>query len=338
MKRKYRIAIFLAIVMVSLLIYETFLSPNYFEGDRFIIVSRGETFENVTDSLISAGIITNRFYFKAAGRILGWTTKMQIGKYRFKSGVSNFEILDIMHGGKTIETITVTIPEGYRTTTIAKICEEKVGVDSARFMSFVNDSSFARKLEVEAGNLNGYLMPKTYEFYWQTDEERILKTLVREFWNNVDSSMLAQAKRRGKNIHEIVTLASIIELETAVDTERAIIAGVYYNRLKRNMRLQADPTVQYALGGEPRRLLFSDLKVQSPYNTYVNYGLPPGPINNPGLASIKAALFPAQHRYLYFVATGEGGHRFSSSFNEHGRAKQKYIRTREQQRKLQEPQ
>ncbi len=336
MKRKYRIALFLGFIVLSLFVYEVFLSPHYFEGDRFIIVSKGETFEDVTDSLISAGIITNRFYFEAAGRILAWTTRMQVGKFRFKSGVSNFKILDILRGGKTIETISVAIPEGMRTTTVAKICADELGIDPVRFMKFVNDSAFARKLSVEAGNLNGYLMPKTYEFYWQTDEEEILKTLVTEFWSDVDSGMLAQAKRRGKKIHEIVTLASIIELETAIDTERAIIAGVYYNRLQRRMRLQADPTVQYALGGERRRLRFSDLKIKSPYNTYVNYGLPPGPINNPGLASIMAALYPTRHRYLYFVATGEGGHRFSFNFIEHGKAKQKYLRTREERKEGQE--
>lgn len=335
MKRSSRIAIFLGFVLVTLFVYEVFLSPHYFEGDRFVIVSKGESFESITDSLLSAGIIANRFYFEAAGRILAWTTRMQVGKFRFKSGVSNFKILDILRGGKTIETISVSLPEGLRTTTVARICEDRLGIDSVRFMKFVNDSSFARSLGVEAGNLNGYLMPKTYEFYWQTDEEVILKTLVTEFWESVDSNMLAQAKRRGKKLHEVVTLASIIELETAIDSERAIIAGVYYNRLQRGMRLQADPTVQYALGGERRRLRFSDLKVQSPYNTYVNYGLPPGPINNPGLSSIAAAINPMRHRYLYFVATGEGGHRFSLTFLEHGKAKQKYIRTRDQRKEEQ---
>jgi peptidoglycan lytic transglycosylase G len=330
MKRGYRIALFFGFVLVTLFAYEIFLSPHYFNGDRFIIVSKGESFENVTDSLLNAGIITNRFYFSAAGRILAWTTKMQVGKFRFKSGVSNFEILDILRGGKTIETIAVTIPEGMRTTTVARICAVKLGIDSARFMRLVNDSVFAHRLGVDEGNLNGYLMPKTYAFYWQTDEEVIIKTLASEFWQDVDSNMLAQAKRRGKKLHEIITLASIIELETAIDSERAIIAGVYYNRLQRRMRLQADPTVQYALGGERRRLHFSDLKVQSPYNTYVNYGLPPGPINNPGLASITAALYPVRHRYLYFVATGEGGHRFSLTFDQHEKAKMKYIRTREE--------
>jgi UPF0755 protein len=328
MKRGYRIALFLALVLITLFVYEVFFSPHYFEGDRFIIVSKGESFENVTDSLLKAGITTNRFYFSAAGRILAWTTKMQVGKFRFKSGVSNFEILDILRGGKTIETITVSIPEGMRTTTVARICANKLGIDSSRFMKYINDSAFARSMGVDAGNLNGYLMPKTYEFYWQTDEELIIKKLVSEFWKDIDSSMISQVKRRGKSLHEILTLASIIELETAIDSERAIIAGVYYNRLQKRMRLQADPTVQYALGGEPRRLHFSDLRVQSPYNTYVNYGLPPGPINNPGLASITAALYPVKHRYLYFVATGEGGHRFSLTFLEHGKAKQRYLRTR----------
>jgi len=243
--------------------------------------------------------------------------------------VSNYEILDIIQYGKTVETITIVVPEGLRATTQAKIFSRDLGIDSALFMKLVDDSDFTHSLGVEGSSLMGYLMPKTYELYWQTDEAEIIKTLIAEFWKEFDSSMQNQAKRRGRSIDEILTLASIIELETGVDTERSIIAGVYYNRLKKRMRLQADPTVQFALQDRPHRLHYSDLQVESAYNTYRNYGLPPGPINNPGKASILAALYPARHKYLFFVATGEGGHRFSRSFDEHRRAVQSYRRNRE---------
>lgn len=332
MTRTIRIAIFVSIVGISLFLYGTFWAPNNFEGDRFIIISKGDNFQQVADSLSRAGIIRSRFLFDITGRLLGSTTKMQIGKYRFRSGVSNTEIVDIIRHGKTIEAITVSIPEGLRATTNAKILSEKLGIDSSRFMDLVNDSIFAESLGVKSKSLIGYLMPQTYKFYWQEAEEIIIKTLVDEFWKEFDERMAAQLKRRGMTLNEILTMASIIELETAIDSERSIIAGVYYNRLQRRMRLQADPTVQFAVGGEPRRLRFSDLEIESAYNTYKHYGLPPGPINNPGKSSILAALYPSRHRYLYFVATGEGGHRFSSSFTEHKRATREYRKIREEKK------
>lgn len=313
-------------------VFFVFWAPNTFEGDRFVTVSRGQTFHQITDSLDKAGIIRSRILFLIAGKVLGTETKLQIGKYRFKSGVSNYEIIDNLRDGKTIESITVTIPEGLRATTQAKMLSEKLGIDSTIFMKLVNDSSLARSLGVDAGNLMGYLMPKTYNFYWQTDEADIIKTMVGEFWEMFDESMKKQTQRRGMTIDNIITMASIIELETAIDSERVIVAGVYYNRLQKRMRLQADPTVQFALGGELRRLKFSDYRVESVYNTYKHYGLPPGPINNPGIASIIAALYPARHKYLFFVATGEGGHRFSSTFFEHKRAAESYRKIKEEKR------
>jgi UPF0755 protein len=328
---------------ISILIGAVFLGafiifwlPNTFDGDRFITISKGENFRQVTDSLVKAGILNSRLTFEVAGRLLGSTTKMQIGKYRFKSGTSNQSIIDNIQHGRTIETITVTIPEGLRATSQARIFAKHLGIDSSKFMEYVNDPEFAESLGVESKSLLGYLMPKTYKFYWQTDEKDIIRELVKEFWEEFNDTMKAQAKRRGMSINEIITLASIIELETRIDSERALIAGVYINRLKRRMRLQADPTVQFALSGEPRRLHYSDLQIDSPYNTYRNYGLPPGPINNPGKQSILAALYPLRHRFLYFVATGEGGHRFTTNFEMHRRAIEQYRKTREEQKAMRE--
>ncbi|MDI6765303.1 MAG: endolytic transglycosylase MltG [Bacteroidota bacterium] len=336
MKKIFLITVSIIIVFGLIILYAILGAPNKFEGDRFIFISKGSTFKKITDSLESAGIIRNRTFFELAGRILGKTTQIQIGKYRFRSGLSNSEIVDIIGNGKTIEMITVTIPEGLRATTQAKILSEKLGIDSTIFMKLVKDSGFSRSLGVDAGNLMGYLMPKTYNFYWQTDETDIIKTMVGEFWEMFYESMKKQTQRRGMTINNIITMASIIELETAIDSERVIVAGVYYNRLHKRMRLQADPTVQFALGGELRRLKFSDYRVESVYNTYKHYGLPPGPINNPGKASIIAALYPARHKYLFFVATGEGGHRFTSSYSEHQKAIKDYRRVREEQRAAQE--
>jgi UPF0755 protein len=163
-------------------------------------------------------------------------------------------------------------------------------------------------------------MPATYRFFWQTDEAEIIRTLVGQFWIAVDERVRAELPKTGRSLLEVLTLASIIELETAVDTERAIIAGVYLNRLKIRMRLGADPTVRYALGDDPRMLQHGDLQLDSDYNTYRHYGLPPGPIGNPGKASILAAMWPKKSKYLYFVANGFGGHTFTKTFLEHRKA------------------
>ncbi|MBA4313228.1 MAG: endolytic transglycosylase MltG [Chlorobiaceae bacterium] len=336
MKRTLRIVIFIGIVGISLFAYGVLWAPNNFEGDKILIVSKGQTFGEVADSLKNTGIIRSVFLFKIAGKLTASTTKLQIGKYRFKGGASNSEIIDNIQNGRTAETITVLIREGLRATTQAQIFSQKLGIDSSRFMELMEDKSFAKSLRVDAHNLTGYLMPKTYKFYWQTGEEEIIRTLVAEFWNEFDSSMIRQMNRRKMTMNEVLTMASIIELETRIDTERAIVAGVYYNRLQRRMRLQADPTVQFAIGGTPRRLHYSDLDYDSPYNTYKNYGLPPGPINNPGKTSILAALYPLRHKYLYFVATGEGGHRFTTSFSEHQKAIKDYRRVRQERKAAQE--
>ena len=309
---------FCTVVLVALLgLYLVLWAPNTFEGDRFITVSKGESFKQVTDSLESAGILRNRTLFDVAGRVLGLTTKMQIGKYRFKSGSSNTDILENLRNGMTLVSITVTIPEGLRATRHAKIFTRLLGIDSVRFMSFVYDTLFIRSLGISSNSLEGYLLPNTYEFYWQTDEVDIIKMMVSELSNVLNDSLREKAAAWQLSVHEVLTLASIVEAETAVDSERAVVAGVYHNRLKKRMRLEADPTIQYILEDGPRRLRYSDLRRESPYNTYRRYGLPPGPINNPGKESIIAVLFPVRHKYLFFVANGEGGHAFTRTFAEH---------------------
>ncbi len=333
MKHRAKAIIIVSVISVILIAYGVFFSSNIFEGDRFVFISRGTSFREVADSLSKAGVIRSRFLFEVAGRIMGTTTKMQIGKYRFRSGVSNWEIIDILRHGRTIETISVTLPEGLTAASYAKILHEKLAIDSSRFMELINDSTFAESVGVKSNSgLMGYLMPKTYRFYWQENEEAIVKTLVNEFWNEFNENMREALNRRKMTLNELLTMASIIELETAIDSERSIIAGVYYNRLNKRMRLQADPTVQFALGGERRRLRYSDLEIESEYNTYKHYGLPPGPINNPGKSSILAALYPARHKFLYFVATGEGGHEFSISYIEHKQAIRKYRSNREKKK------
>lgn len=331
MKRTILIVLLLIVVTGVVGFYEILWSPNAFEGDRFIIVSKGENFQQVMDSLQGRGIVRSRLLFDAAGRLLKLTTKMQIGKYRFTSGMSNKEILEDLRFGKTIEAIAIVIPEGMKASRQARILSHGLGIDSARFMMLVNDTAFIRSVGVQAPSLEGYLMPNTYKLYWQMDEEEVIKTLVAEFQKVFNDTLKDSLMSSGMSMNDILTVASIVEGETSIDSERALVAGVYYNRLKKGMRLEADPTIQYLLEGGPRRLHYSDLQIESAYNTYRHVGLPPGPISNPGKASILAALNPKRHKYLFFVANGEGGHTFTKNFNAHKRAILHLRKVREEQ-------
>jgi UPF0755 protein len=327
MMKTVRTALFIFVIALSGVVYLVLFAPNMFEGDRFIIVSRGENFSQVIDSLEKAGVIKNRILIRIAGKVLTLTTRMQIGKYRFHSGMSNKEILEDLREGKTVEMITVSIPEGWRARRQAKFLARMIGIDSARFMSLVADTHFIAGLGIQASSLEGYLFPETYKLYWQADEGEIVKEFVRQFRIFFTDTLQRAVVARGTTLREVLTVASIVEAETPVDSERPVVAGVYYNRLKKHMRLEADPTVEYILKDGPRRLHYSDLGQQSSYNTYRNYGLPPGPINNPGRASILAALYPKKHKYLFFVATGGGGHTFSSTYAQHQRAVELYRKT-----------
>ena len=323
-----RLVVLLAALFGILLffLFEVLWAPNDFTGYRFVKVSKGELFPQVVDSLQNAGVIRSPFLFSLAGRFLGYTKRIQIGKYRFHSGMSNREILLDLRFGTTVEYVRVIVPEGLKAKTIASLFARDVGIDSVKFMNLVNDSSLARRLNVNTKSLEGFLMPRTYTFYWQTDEEEIIKEMVDQFSRVFNDSLKTRTRTLGLTINQVLTLASIVEGESAIDSERSLISGVYYNRLKKGMRLQADPTVQYIIGNGPRRLKKSDLRIGSPFNTYLHSGLPPGPVNNPGRSAILAALYPQKSKFLYFVANGEGGHRFSRTYTEHRRAVQKYIK------------
>jgi UPF0755 protein len=179
-------------------------------------------------------------------------------------------------------------------------------------------------------------LPETYLFSYGMREGEIIHRLVDSTLSIFQSdSVQWQMQKLGMDMHEILTMASIIEGEVVVDSERVLVSSVYHNRLKRKWHLAADPTIQYIIPGPPRRLLNKDLEIDSPYNTYKYIGLPPGPINNPGKKSIMAALFPADTRYLYFVATGDGGHRFSQTASEHAYWKEKFDQVRREVRRNQ---
>ncbi|MEN3037755.1 MAG: endolytic transglycosylase MltG [Candidatus Kryptonium sp.] len=223
-----------------------------------------------------------------------------------------------------ILSVNVTIPEGLTARRIAGLLKAKIGIDSAKFIKLVNDPNFAKQLGINANNLEGYLMPDTYIFIWGDAEENVIAKMVSEFKKFYDDTLKEREKVVGLNTHQVVTLASIVEGEARFEDEKPRIAGVYFNRLRRKMPLEADPTIQYIIPDGPRRLFYKDLKIESPYNTYLNPGLPPGPVNNPSRSSILAVLYPEKNKFLYFVSDGSGRHIFSKTYEEHLKAVRRY--------------
>lgn len=295
-----------------------------------IIVPRHTTLAAVTDSLVAHGIVTAPRSFRIMARVLGtvWPKlrgvdrRLRAGRYEFPLGEKWTVILGAFITGRTDDEY-LTVPEGYTIAAIAQVAHRALGMDSAAFVAVTRQPEFRERLAVPAGvrgAVEGYLFPATYRVPFDAEPQQLVAQMVRQFLAVWDTAWdrLAQDSL-GMTRHEVVTLASIVEAEARVERERPMIAGVYLNRLRRRapMKLEADPTVIYALGAPVRRVLFRHLRIDSPYNTYLHYGLPPGPISSPGRASILAVLHPARHPYLFFVARPEGTHMFSRTAGEH---------------------
>ena len=298
------------------------------EADRVVYVSRGEPFHAIMDSLAHHRIIRSRLLFHLTARLYGGTDRLQIGKYVFRSGMSNAEIFLSLREGRDNLLITVTIPEGLRARTQARLFARAIGIDSVKYMSLVRDASFVKKCGLEGPTLEGYLLPETYRLVWGQEESEVIEKQLGEFKRFFTDSLRVRAVEFGWSVRQALTFASIVEGEAVIDEDRPVISGVYHNRLRIGMKLEADPTLQYIFENGPRRVLYAALRIDNPYNTYRYAGLPPGPVNNPGRASILAALFPKQNNYLYFVANTHGGHWFSRNLAEHAQNVRNYRRVR----------
>ncbi len=326
-----------AIVAGAALLGYIFYGPNTFaDAERKIfVVSKGQTWQEVVDGLENEGIIRNRGMFELVVKVLRRGAVAVVGRYEFASGISNLDLYNSLRLGRNIVPLSVTLREGKRAPAYARLLARSIGIDSARFMSLINDAEFARSLGVEANSLEGYLFPETYFFNWQTDEAEVIERLVGQTLKVFNDSLRQRAAELKMTIHEVLTLASIIEGEAFFDDERATISGVYHNRLRKGMRLEADPTIQFIIPDGPRRIYHNDLRIESPYNTYRNYGLPPGPICSPRAASIIAALYPEHHNYYFFVSDGKGGHWFATTYTQHLANVRKFRRERAEQQRNQ---
>jgi len=273
--------------------------------------------------LQDAGVIRSTWTFLALAYLQGSLKRLQSGEYEFTSGMSLFEILQKLESGRVV-THQVTIPEGFTAEDIAKLLAGERLADRDRFLALVQDPMVAARLEVAAARLEGYLFPDTYRLTRGMGEEEIIRVMVGRFRQSVPPDFRERAARLGMDPHEIITLASLIEKEARLNAERPVISAVFHNRLRQRMPLQSDPTAVYMVPRGPGRITASDLQRRSPYNTYLVQGLPPGPIANPGLASLQAALNPAPVNYLYFVAKNDGSHFFSRTLEQHQQAVRVY--------------
>jgi len=307
-----------------------------YDGSRDLLLPDNPTLAQTADSLEAEGILVSPATFRLVATLTGWGEQIKPGHYDVKPYTSNYRLLDMLRRGLQTP-LRVTIPPGTRPPTVARVMGNKLKLDSTDFLAALRDTSLARRLNTTPSRLFGYMMPETYEFYWQTRPTTVVRRIKESFDRFYARHLEGGADSLGFTKREVVTLASIVEWEALHDKEKPRIAGVYVNRLRDNWRLQADPTIQYVLikttGERTRRVLYRDLEIDHPYNTYRNRGLPPGPITNPSPSSLRAAVAPETHDFFFFAADGTGGHNFSRTLREHNRAAEEYHRMLDRRKK-----
>lgn len=317
------------LIPLALVWSAAFLSITIFQfarkpaGEEYPVVmfeiAAGERFDQVAARLKTAGIITDALRFKFLAYFKKADKRFKAGEYRLTAAMTPLEVIDTLAGGKTFWR-AFTIPEGYNLAQIAAELTQVGLIDSLRFYELATDPRTAASFNVQARTLEGYLFPDTYYFSKNEPAQAIIAKMVHRFFDKLPEQWQQQASAQGFSLHEVITLASIIEKETGAPAERPLIASVFYNRLKKNMRLESDPTVIYGVENFDGNLTRAHLTTPTPYNTYVIKGLPPGPIANPGRESIEAALNPAKSDFLYFVARKDHTHQFSTNLEDHNRA------------------
>jgi len=328
---------------MSYWLFNSINSPHdHDKADQFVVIEKGSTPKQIIGKLAEEGIIPSYTATLIYLRIFGDSSKLQAGEYQFASPITPLQVLKELEKGET-QTTRLTIPEGFTRFDIAKRIAEKFPqnppADDLAILTLMDDVSLIKDIAPTASNLEGYMYPSTYNFPRETDAKDIIKTLVEQFRKIWKPEWASAAQSAGRTPHEIVTIASLIETETGVEDERPIVAGVVKNRLARNMPLGIDQTNVYIakmMGRWDGTINRSDLNVDSPYNTRIKIGLPPGPISSVSESAIKAALFPSPSDYLFYVRNVEandGSHWFYASAAEFERGKAKYQQWLEKERR-----
>ncbi|HBC91534.1 MAG TPA: endolytic transglycosylase MltG [Pelotomaculum sp.] len=301
-------------------------------GSKEIVVAipQQATAGTVGDILKKEGLVRSSLAFRLYTRWKNMDSRIKAGQYRLRSELSTPQIIAEMVDGR-LAVQSITIPEGFNTTQVADLLVTQGLVDREKFISVVAGQEFSYSFlsSAPAGEkrLEGYLFPDTYYFSIGDSESAIVATMLNRFQREMEElGFAALAEKNGMTLHQAVTIASLVEREAMADEERPLITGVIYNRLKISMPLQIDATIQYALGENKPVIYYKDLEVDSPYNTYKHYGLPPGPIAMPGRPSLLAAVHPADTDYLYYVAKPDGYHAFATTLAQHNVNKEMYQR------------
>ena len=292
---------------------------------KVVMIPDGSTFQFVAALLERERLIKNRSAFVLLGKSQSADRKVHAGEYELNPGMTPAEILSKLLNGQVL-LHPLTIPEGLTITQIADLVSQQGLTDRAEFLRLAKDRAFITSLGIRAETLEGYLYPDTYKFPRSVKAQEVLVAMVEQLRQMVGADLLARMQELKMTMHEVLTLASVIEKETGSGGERPEISAVFHNRLKKHIPLQSDPTVIYGLPSFDGNLHKKDLSSPSPYNTYRVQGLPPGPIANPGIQAIRATLYPSDSRSLYFVSRNDGTHKFSTTLMEHNQAVEKYQR------------
>ncbi len=291
--------------------------------EQVVMVHRGTGIRDVSYLLARHQLIRHPSAFKLLAKVKTRHQPIKAGEYRLSSGQTPEKILARLIAGEVV-LHRLTVPEGYTLRQIGQLVEQAGLAGAVDFYRVARDPAVADRHGLAAATCEGYLFPETYFFPASVTAETIVDTMIKRFRAVFNESYQARAKELGFTVHEVVTLASIVEKETGAAVERPQIAAVFHNRLKKRMRLESDPTVIYGIKDFDGNLTRRHLETRTPYNTYRIRGLPPGPIANPGAKSLEAVLYPADVPFLFFVAKKDGTHQFSTNLSDHNRAVRKY--------------
>jgi UPF0755 protein len=314
------VIVFMCISILAIIHTYTFITtPSSPPRSLLIEISPGTSAWEISRQLEEKGIITDASMFMVIATCTGKVTHLQAGTYVFEGRHYPLDIMHILFKGRTLK-YRVTIPEGCTIFDIASIVAETGLLSREEFFLSAQDAETTAFFGIEAPSMEGFLYPDTYYLAPHMTPREIMGKMVDRFHEVFSDDMLRRAHELDMSVVQVVTLASIIEKEAVISKEMPVISSVFHNRLKRRMRLQSDPTAVYGIDGFRRKILSRDLRRDTPYNTYLYGGLPPGPICNPGIRSVRAALWPSSTKYLFFVSKGNGSHHFSRSLTEHTEA------------------
>jgi len=330
--KKFIIIFIIVILLVGGVVGYDFyqkITTSYKGYDRPVTINikKGSSATVIAKQLYSNKVISNYYYFRLYHRFFNNSVHFKAGEYLFDKALTMPQVIDKLNQGK-IKLYKVTIKEGQTIEETADLLQQQHKADTAAFIRKAKEAGPIRDLDPKAPDLEGYLFPDTYHIRKDMDSQEFVEMMVDKFKEKFTNSMRWKAEELNMTIREVVTLASLIEKETSVREERFLISSVFHNRLRIGMALACDPTIIYALKRDNvyrGKLGWDELKYDSPYNTRLYRGLPPGPICSPGFASIEAALYPEQTKYLYFVAKDDRSHYFSKTLREHNQAVRKFI-------------